>query len=160
VTRTDTSSWPCPIARTADLIGDGWTLLIMREASLGTRRFDEFQRMLGVGRNILTERLKACVEEGLLTKVPYQEHPVRNEYRLTDKGRNVYPILAAMAAYGDKWLLGDDRPLVLHHIICDHDMHAVVTCSECAQPLDVRSVKAGPGPGYAAETVQRGKSDR
>jgi DNA-binding HxlR family transcriptional regulator len=156
VTRTDTSAWPCPIARTADLIGDGWTLLIMREACLGTRRFEELQRTLGTGRNILTVRLNKLVDEGLLTKVPYQERPVRHEYRLTDKGRDVYPILAAMAAFGDKWLLGNDRPpLVLHHATCDHDMHAVVTCSECAQPLEVRSVRARPGPGYPTHILRR-----
>jgi DNA-binding HxlR family transcriptional regulator len=159
VTRTDTSTWACPIARTADLIGDGWTLLIMREACLGAGRFEEYQRTLGTGRNILTLRLKALVDAGLLAKVPYQERPVRHEYRLTDKGRDVYPILAAMAAFGDKWLLGDDRPpLVLHHTTCDHDMHAVVTCSECAQPLHVRSVQARPGPGYPANLLRRGRA--
>jgi DNA-binding HxlR family transcriptional regulator len=156
VTRTDTSAWPCPIARTADLIGEGWTLLILREACLGVRRFEEFQRTLGIGRNILTLRLNALVDEGLLTKRPYQERPVRHEYRLTDKGRDVSSILAAMAAFGDKWLLGNDRPpLVLHHTSCDHDMHAVVTCSECAQPLDARSVRARPGPGYPADILRR-----
>lgn len=151
MTRTDTSAWPCPIARTADLIGEGWTLLIMREACLGTRRFEDFQRTLGISRNILTLRLNALTDEGLLTRTRYQERPVRHEYRLTGKGRDVYPILAAMAAFGDKWLLGDDRPpLVLRHTSCDHDMHAVITCSECAQPLDVRQVRARPGPGYPA----------
>jgi DNA-binding HxlR family transcriptional regulator len=155
MTRTDTSVWPCPLARTADLIGDGWTLLIMREACLGTRRFEEFQRTLGTGRNILTQRLNMLVDEGLLTRVLYQERPARHEYRLTDKGRDVYPVLAAMAAFGDKWLLHDERPVVLHHTTCDHDMHAVVTCSECAEPLDIRSVRARPGPGYPEDSVQR-----
>jgi DNA-binding HxlR family transcriptional regulator len=158
VTRTDTSEWPCPVARTADLIGDGWTLLIMREACLGTRRFEEFQRELGTGRNILTLRLNALVDEGLLTKVPYQERPVRHEYRLTDKGRDVYPILAAMAAFGDKWLLGSDRPVVLHHTTCDHNMHAVVACSECAQPINVRHIQARPGPGYPDDSVRRARA--
>ena len=152
MTRTDTSAWPCPLARTADLIGEGWTLLIMREAFYGVRRFEEFQRVLGVGRNILTLRLNTLVDEGLLTKVQYQERPPRHEYRLTDKGRDVYPILAAMATFGDKWLLDGDEPLVMfRHLTCDHDMHAVVTCSECAQPLDARSVRARPGPGYPTD---------
>jgi DNA-binding HxlR family transcriptional regulator len=156
MTRTNTSAWPCSIARTANLIGDGWTLLIMREACLGTRRFEDFQRTLGTGRNILTERLNMLVDEGVLTKFPYQDRPVRHEYRLTDKGRDVYPILAAMAAFGDTWLLGDEGPpVVLHHATCDHDMHAVVTCSSCAEPLDVRSVRATAGPGYPAGSVTR-----
>jgi hypothetical protein len=74
---------------------------------------------------------------------------VRHEYRLTDKGRDVYPILAAMAAFGEKWLAGEEgSPLVLHHTACRHDMSAVVTCSECGEPLDVRHVQARKGPGY------------
>jgi DNA-binding HxlR family transcriptional regulator len=85
------------------------------------------------------------VDEGLLKKVPYQERPMRREYRLTDKGRDVGPILAVMAAFGDKWLLGSDLPLlVLHHTACNHEMHAVVTCGECAEPLDIRTMGARP----------------
>lgn len=149
MTRTSTADWPCTIARTVDLIGEGWTLLVMRQACLGTRRFEDFQRSLGIARNILTLRLNRLVEEGLLARVEYQDRPVRQEYRLTEKGRDVYPILAAMAAYGDKWLVGDEgTPLVLRHTSCGHDMHAVVTCSECAEPLDVRRVEARMGPGY------------
>ena len=149
MTRTDTSTWPCTIARSADLLGDGWNLLVIREACMGTRRFDDFQRRLGIGRNILTVRLQRLVAEGLLDRVEYQQRPVRHEYRLTEKGRDVYPILAAMAAFGDRWLTGPaGTPLVLRHSPCDHDMHAVVVCSECAEPIDVREVRARPGPGH------------
>ncbi len=147
--RTDTSAWPCTIARSADLLGDGWNLLVMRQACLGVRRFDDFQQSLGIGRNILTLRLNRLVDEGLLERVEYQQRPTRHEYRLTEKGRDVYPILAAMAAWGDKWLTGPEgTPLVLHHTACRHDMHANVVCSECGQPIDVRHVRARPGPGY------------
>lgn len=149
MTRTRTADWPCTIARSVDLLGEGWTLLVMRQACLGTRRFEDFQRALGIGRNILTLRLTRLVDEGLLDRVEYQQRPVRHEYRLTDKGRDVYPILAAMAAFGDKWLVGEEgTPLILHHAGCDHDMHAVVTCSECHEPLDVREVQARVGPGF------------
>jgi DNA-binding HxlR family transcriptional regulator len=148
VTRTDTSAWPCTIARSADVLGDGWNLLIIRQACLGTRRFDDFQRALGIGRNILTTRLNGLVDDGLLTRVEYQQRPIRHEYRLTPKGRDVYPILAAMAAWGDRWLTGPEgTPLVLHHTACGHDAHAVVVCSECAAPIDVREITARPGPG-------------
>jgi DNA-binding HxlR family transcriptional regulator len=147
--RTDTSEWPCTIARSVDVLGDHWNLLIIRQACLGTRRFDDFQAALGTGRNILSRRLGRLVDEGLLTRVEYQHKPLRHEYRLTPKGRDVYPILAAMAAWGDRWLTGPEgTPLILHHTYCDHDMHAVVVCSECEQPLDVRQVRAAPGPGF------------
>jgi len=149
VRRTDTSGWPCTIARSTAVLGDHWNLLLIRQACLGTRRFDDFQRVLGIGRNILAGRLHQLVDEGLLRRVEYQLNPVRHEYRLTDKGRDVYPILAAMAAWGERWLTGPEgTPLVLHHTGCHHDMHAVVVCSECEQPLDVREVRATPGPGY------------
>jgi DNA-binding HxlR family transcriptional regulator len=149
VKRTDTSAWPCTIARSVNVLGDHWNLLIIRQACLGTRRFDDFQAALGTGRNILSQRLTLLVDEGLLTRVPYQDNPPRHEYRLTPKGREVYPILAAMAAWGDRWLTGTEgTPLVLHHTRCEHDMHAVVVCSECAEPLDVRDVRAETGPGF------------
>jgi DNA-binding HxlR family transcriptional regulator len=151
VSRTDTSAWPCTIARSADVLGDDWILLVMRQACLGTRRFEDFQRELGIGRSILTTKLNRLVAEGMLRRVEYQQRPVRQEYRLTDKGRDVYPILAAMAAWGERWLSGPEgTPLILHHTACDHDMHAVVVCSACEEPLDVRQVSARPGPGAGA----------
>lgn len=144
--RTDTSTWPCPIARAVDVLGDGWTLLILRDAHLGRRRFDDFQRSLGIGRNILTRRLQQLVDDGLLVKVPYSEHPIRHEYRLSDAGRDAYPILAAMAAWYDRWHPSPDGPLLrFRHTGCDHDMHAEVVCSECHEPLDVRAVRARVG---------------
>ena len=147
--RTRTADWPCPIARAVDELGDGWTLLIMREAFLGSRRFDDFQRSLGIGRNILTARLSQLVDRDMLAKVPYSEHPPRHEYRLTDKGRQVWPVLAAMAAWADAWMQGEEGPpVVYHHTTCDHDMHAAVVCSECREPIDVRAVRARPGPGF------------
>ncbi len=149
--RTDTSGWPCTIARSAALLGDHWNLLIVRDACRGLRRFEDFQQSLGIGRNILTMRLNRLVDEGLLRRVEYQQHPTRCEYRLTDQGRDVYPVLAAMAAWGERWLSGaEGSPLVLHHTACGHDMHAVVTCSECHEELDVRDVQARRGPGYDA----------
>lgn len=156
MSRTDTSSWPCTMARSAHVLGDGWNLLIIRQACAGTRRFEDFRSALGIGRNILTTHLNRLVEDGLLDRVPYQERPVRHEYRLTEKGREVYPILAAMAAWGDKWLTGPEgTPLVLHHKRCGHDMHARVVCSECDQQIDVRETTARYGPGFPSKPEAR-----
>jgi DNA-binding HxlR family transcriptional regulator len=144
------------MARSAHVLGDSWNLLIIRQACLGTRRFDDFKKALGIGRNILTTHLNRLVEDGLLVRVPYQERPLRHEYRLTDKGREVYPILAAMAAWGDKWLTGPEgTPLVLHHIACGNDMHAEVVCNECHQPIDVRETTGKPGPGFPSKSTKR-----
>jgi DNA-binding HxlR family transcriptional regulator len=149
VRKTTTADWPCTIARSADILGDHWNLLLIRQACLGSRRFDDFQNALGIGRNILTTRLNGLVDADIFHKVAYQDKPARYEYRLTEKGREVYPILAAMAAWGDRWLLGPGgTPLILHHTACDHDMRAVVVCSHCDQPLDVREIRARPGPGF------------
>jgi DNA-binding HxlR family transcriptional regulator len=141
--RTDFSEWPCSIARAVDVVGDGWTLLLVREAGLGIRRFEHFQRHLGIGRNILTQRLQHLVDEGVFERVPYQEHPPRHEYRLTRKGHDLWPVLAALMAWGDRWEGdGKGKPVQLHHRSCDHDMHAVVTCSECGEPVRLREVSA------------------
>ena len=147
--RTPFADWPCSIARSVDLLGDWWTPLVLRETYLGVRRFEDFQRNLGIGRNILTQRLNRLVEEGMLARRPYQERPVRHEYVLTDKGRDFYPVMAAMQAWGDRWLAGaEGPPVMLHHRGCDHDMEAEVVCSHCGEPISVRDVRARPGPGY------------
>jgi DNA-binding HxlR family transcriptional regulator len=111
--RTRFDDWPCPIARTTDLVGDWWTPLVMREVFLGRRRFEDFQRSLKVPRAVLAQRLDRLVEEGLLKKVPYQEHPPRYEYRLTDKGKAFWDVLAAMWRWGSDWLWGENGPPVI-----------------------------------------------
>lgn len=148
--RTRFSQWPCSVARTVDLLGDWWTPLVLRDAYYGVRRFDDFQRDLKIGRNILTDRLNRLVHEGLLERVPYQERPVRNEYLLTDKGREFFPVLVAMMRWGDRWLTGDEGPpITLHHTPCDHDMHAEVVCSHCGEPVRLEDVRARSAPGFA-----------
>lgn len=149
--RTPFADWPCSVARTVDILGDWWTPLVLRESYLGVRRFDDFQHRLGIGRNILTQRLGRLVDEGLLARRPYQERPLRHEYVLTDKGRDFYPVMAAITRWGDAWLDGGEGPpVILHHTRCDHDMHAEVVCSECGEPIEVREVRARPGPGWRA----------
>ena len=147
----------CSIARAMTLLGERWTILVLRAAFSGVRRFDDIQENTGAPRDALSRRLGELVEHEILRRVPYQEPGQRQryEYRLTDKGRDAYPILAAMAAWGERWLTGPEgTPLVLHHTECGHDMRAVVVCSECAQPLDVRQVRAKTGPGFPASGAQ------
>jgi DNA-binding HxlR family transcriptional regulator len=151
VKRTPFADWPCSVARTVDLVGDWWTPLVLRECCYGVRRFEDFQRNLGIGRNILTQRLNRLVDEGLLERRRYHDHPVRHEYVLTEMGRDFFPVIAAMTRWGDRWLGGaDGPPVVLHHASCDHDMHAEVVCSECGEQLELRDVSATLGPGHPA----------
>ena len=147
--RTPFADWPCSIARAVDLLGDWWTPLVLRECYYGVRRFDDFQRSLGIGRNILTQRLKRLVDEGVLERRQYQDRPVRHEYVLTDKGRDFFPVIAAMVRWGDRWLAGEaGPPVVLHHRPCGHDLEAEVVCSQCGEPVELRDVTARLGPGY------------
>ncbi|HZQ79586.1 MAG TPA: helix-turn-helix domain-containing protein [Acidimicrobiia bacterium] len=157
--RTEFASWPCSIARSVDLLGDWWTPLVLREAFLGVRRFDDMQRSLGIGRNVLTQRLKRLVEEGMLDRVRYQEKPDRYEYVLTEKGRDFYPVLAAMSAWGDRWLSGEEGPpVIFHHQPCDHDMRAKVVCSECGEEIKVRDVRVRAADGTPMRGVRRGQA--
>ncbi|MET3985838.1 winged helix-turn-helix transcriptional regulator [Streptomyces sp. PvR034] len=104
--RTQLGDADCAIAQALDVVGDWWTLLIVRDAARGVARFDAFQRELGMSRKVLTERLRLLVEADVLTREPYQERPVRHEYRLTPRGRALLPVLVALQDWGDAWILG------------------------------------------------------
>jgi DNA-binding HxlR family transcriptional regulator len=140
----------CSIARALEVVGERWTLLIMRDAFLGVRRFDEFQRRLGVARNVLNTRLQRLVEHGLLERSRYQERPERFEYRLTDMGRELWPSIVALMQWGDKWLAGEaGPPTIIRHRACGGDVSDKRTCLACGADLcaaDVETV-AGPGAG-------------
>jgi DNA-binding HxlR family transcriptional regulator len=140
--RTRFDDWPCPIARTTDLIGDWWTPLVLREAFLGRRRFEEFQAALDAPRAVLTARLKRLCDEGMLTKVAYQERPVRYEYRLTEKGRAFWDVLAAMWRWGNDWLFEPDGPTLqlVDRDTGDEVVPAVVD-ARTGQLLDVRKLR-------------------
>ncbi|MFL6089808.1 MAG: winged helix-turn-helix transcriptional regulator [Aeromicrobium sp.] len=147
--RTSFAKWPCGIARTVDVIGDGWTPLVLREAYYGTTRFDEFERVLGIGRNVLSQRLGRLLDEGLLEREAYQQNPPRYDYVLTAKGRELFPVLAAMMAWGDKWLApADGPPVLLRHTTCGHDARAEVVCADCGEPLELADVQPHLGPGF------------
>ncbi|MGH9009298.1 MAG: winged helix-turn-helix transcriptional regulator, partial [Acidimicrobiia bacterium] len=110
-------------------------------------RFDDFQARLGISRNVLNQRLSRLVEYGVLQRVPYQEHPPRHEYRLTDKGQDLWLVVTAMRQWGDKWAAPDGPPVDIVHTVCGHVSAAVPTCSHCGEPLDAGAFRAVPGPG-------------
>ena len=153
--RTSFEDMTCSVAQTLDVVGEWWSLLIVRDALLGVTRFDDFQVRLGISRNILTRRLNHLVEGGILKRVPYQDHPPRSEYRLTEKGRDLWHVVTAMRQWGDRWAAPDGPPLQIRHSACGHIVTAVPACSSCGEPLDARSVTAIPGPGASDSDFDR-----
>jgi DNA-binding HxlR family transcriptional regulator len=138
VRRTRFDEWPCPIARVTDLVGDWWTPLVMREAFYGRTRFDDIQEALGCSRAVLAQRLTRLVDEGLLVKVPYEEHPPRYEYRLTGKGLAFWDVLAAMWRWGSDWMWGEGvAPLVLVDRETGEEVRPAVVDENTGDPIDV-----------------------
>jgi DNA-binding HxlR family transcriptional regulator len=139
---------PCSIARTLSVIGERWTLLILREAFSGVRRFEGFERHLGIARNVLATRLRGLVRDGILERERYAEAPDRHEYVLTKKGRALYPVLLTLLAWGDEWMAGVAGPPVrLRHRACEKQVTARTVCSECGEPLSPDDIRAIAGPG-------------
>ncbi len=151
----------CSVARALSVVGDRWTLMILRECFLGTRRFEAFEQRLGIARHVLADRLKKLHEANVLAKVAYQDRPRREEYRLTDIGRDLYPVMVTLAQWGDKYMAPDGAPLLRIHNTCGHIMTTHLTCEDCGEPVapvDV-TVKLGPGAGAATlPDVQRNKA--
>lgn len=139
----DIGQQPCSIARTLSVLGDRWTMLIIRNAFMGLRRFDDFQENLGVTRHVLAERLKRLVEHEILYKVAYAERSDRFEYRLTEKGLQLYPILLSMTKWADQWMdEGLGAPVEYHHKTCGKTFQPILVCSECGEPIQAKSIKA------------------
>ncbi len=138
----------CSIAQTLELVGEWWSLLIVRDVFLGVRRFDEFVERLGISRNVLTDRLDQLVAAEILERRPYDPGRGRYDYVLTERGRALWPVLTALRQWGDEWLVGEgNEPIVLRHVGCGQVTHVEAACSECGERLDARSVRAEPGPG-------------
>lgn len=140
-------------------IGERWTILILRDAFYGIRRFDDFQASLGVARNILTSRLNHLVDGGVMRKEQYQDNPPRFEYRLTEKGRDLIPVITTLMAWGNKWESQDD-PVTLIHKDCGHAMHAVAVCSHCAESITAHNLTIDPIPRIVTERVVEAELDR
>lgn len=148
----------CSVAQCLEVVGEWWTLLIVRDALLGVTRFDDFQQRLGISRNVLGQRLARLVELGILTKVPYSEHPPRADYRLTETGRDLWPVVNAMRQWGDKHAAPLGPPLRLRHTQCGHICEPQLVCSACGEPIGARDVTAIPGPGEVETLVPRAAS--
>jgi DNA-binding HxlR family transcriptional regulator len=160
VERKSFSDMNCSVAQCLEVVGEWWSMLIMRDAFLGVTRFDQFQQRLGISRNVLNQRLSHLVEAGVLTKVPYSDHPLRHDYRLTDKGRDLWPVLTTMRQWGDKYAAPNGPPLEVVHKGCGETTEAVLTCSACGEPIGPRDVRAVPGRGAVEPLVTTASSGR
>jgi len=132
----------CSIAQALEVIGEWWTPLILRDAFLGTTRFEEFHDRLGISRNILSARLDALVDAGVMERATYEEARGRSDYVLTEKGRALWPVLTALRQWGDEWILGpDNAPVELLHTTCGARATAHYVCSECGERLDRSAIR-------------------
>jgi DNA-binding HxlR family transcriptional regulator len=143
----DIGDMQCSVARALAVVGDRWTLLLLRDCFLGVRRFEQFQADLGTTRHRLADRLRKLVAHGILERVPYQERPPRFEYRLTEKGRDLYPVVVSLTRWGDRWMAGRDGPPVeLVHRGCGRKVTPTLHCPACGEPVGARDMVARPRP--------------
>jgi DNA-binding HxlR family transcriptional regulator len=140
----------CSVASALEVVGERWSLLVVRDAFLGIRRFDDFQRSLGVARNVLQTRLERLVEQGVLERRLYNERPPRYEYRLTEKGVDLWPVIVALLKWGDRHVYPDGPPRLLEHRDCGGEIDDRRVCTRCGAALEARDVVARPGPGAPA----------
>jgi DNA-binding HxlR family transcriptional regulator len=142
----------CSIARTLEVVGERWTMLVLREAFSGVRRFDMMQQRTGAPRQVLTDRLNRLVEEGLLRREPYREpgQRTRHQYRLTRAGMELYPALVALMKWGDKWRQAEaGRPVALRHLDCGAEVHVALRCADGHILDSARDVDPVPLPAIA-----------
>jgi DNA-binding HxlR family transcriptional regulator len=144
MTTTSIAPRTCSVARTLEIVGEKWALLAVREVFLGNRRFDEMVRRTGAPRDTMTARLKTLVAAGVLERRPVSEHPPRFEYRLTQGGLDLYPVILSLMQWGDRYLTnGEAPPMVLAHH-CGHPLGAVTICSSCGEAVIASDVRPFP----------------
>lgn len=146
----------CSIAASLEIVGDRWTILILRDAFRGIRRFDELRRDLEIPRAVLAERLRRLVEHGVLVKRAYQDRPVRYEYRLTRMGLELSPILVALMQWGDRWRNDADAPTLLVHEPCGTEVDLGFHCWTCERSYPPTEITSRPGPGDPTDEEREG----
>ena len=144
--RTSFSAMRCSVARTLEIAGEWWTFLILRDLFKGVRRFDDMQRHTGIARNILSDRLRTLVEHGIVERRRYQERPERFEYRLTEKGIDLYPVIIGLMRWGDRWEFAAGPPVILTHKHCGHDVMPQLACPDCGEAVGARDMTWRPSP--------------
>lgn len=147
----------CSIARALAIVGERWSLLVLREVALGRRRFREIQRQTGVAPNILSDRLETLVERGVLERRPSREDPATMEYRATRKGLDLGPVLIALTHWGDKYESPNGPPREAVHSRCGHEVESLLHCPHCELEVGLEEVRARPGPGATAEQRAEGE---
>jgi DNA-binding HxlR family transcriptional regulator len=140
----------CSIARALEVVGERWTLLVLREISRGAERFEDLQSGLGIARNVLSARLARLCEEGVLERRRYQERPERFSYHLTEKGADLVPVLVLLLAWGDRYAAPDGPPVVLLHGDDGHPLEPTLSCARCGEQVEGGPVRAVAGPGARA----------
>ena len=151
---TERNDEPCSVARTLSVIGDRWTLLVLRNAFLGTRRFEDFRSGLRISRPRLSDRPQKLVAASVLDRVAYQAQPPRHEYRVTEKGRDLYPVIAHLAQWGDKYLAGDaGPPLVRVHRQCGEPLEAKLQCGHCGDSMEAQDIRLEENPHWAGQLL-------
>ncbi|MEM5432693.1 winged helix-turn-helix transcriptional regulator [Cupriavidus oxalaticus] len=154
---TEKANTVCPVARSLDIVGDRWTVLVLRELYMGETRFDEIQIQTNATPQMLATRLKALEADGMVERQPYNEKPLRYEYRLTKKGWAFYPVVYALRAWGETWCKDDGEEVAMHfvHRECGHDVGLASVCPQCGIEVRREDLDASLGSQFATERAER-----
>jgi DNA-binding HxlR family transcriptional regulator len=151
--KTSFADMPCSMAKTLDIVGEWWSLLIIRDIFIGIRRFNALRNHLGIARNMLSRRLQHLEESGITYKLTLENGNV--EHRLTEAGIALYPILLAFVKWGDEWVVGNKPPSLFVHNSCGHTIKAQVVCDHCGEELTAHNVSQQPGPSMSRSDALR-----
>lgn len=149
--RSDLAENTCTVARAVEIFGDAWMMMILREMFLGSRRFDDLHRQTGAPSATLSKRLKRLEALGVTHRELYSEHPLRHEYRLTAKGRDLWPIIVGMKAWGDKWMGSGQTPVEIIHKSCGHSITPHMVCPDCHEPMQAHDAEPRISPEFELE---------